>query len=300
MEGNHSSSGHNSGGSFFKAYSLEITILVAALLVSSTMFVSFNGLAASNQALVTSLQGAPAGGAAPSAGSGAGTQAAPGPTDPNTLQFASIDIAPIGITSRTVRGAEDAKVTIVEFSDFQCPFCQRAIPAIDQALSENTGKVNLAYRHFNAAGHPLADKAGEAYECAIDQNKGWEYHDKLFEVTPALELTQLKQYAVELGLDAGAFNTCLDSGAKAGVYQADRQLASQYGVGGTPGFILIGGDADRIDKVPLAQFKDLLLQSNVDVGIYKTSDNKVVITFSGALPYQYFKPVLDAQVAAAG
>ncbi len=298
MEGNHSSSG-NSGNSFFKAYSLEITILVAALLVSSTMFVSFNGLAASNQALVTSLQGAPAGGAAPSGGSGA-AQAAPGPTDPNTLSFASIDTAPIGVSSRSIRGSSDAKVTIVEFSDFQCPFCQRAIPAIDQALSENTGNVNLAYRHFNAAGHSLADKAGEAYECAVDQNKGWEYHDKLFEVTPALELTQLKQYAVDLGLNAATFNTCLDGGAKAGVYQADRQLAGQYGVQGTPGFIMIGGDADRIDKAPLAQFKDLLTQSGADVGIFKTSDNKVVITFSGALPYQYFKPVLEAQIAAAG
>lgn len=296
MEGSHS--GSSQGGSFFKAYSLEITILVAALLVSSTMFVSFNGLAASNQALVTSLQGGQAANNAPSGNAAA--QQAPGPTDPNTLQFASIDTAPIGISSRAVRGAEDAKVTIVEFSDFQCPFCQRAIPAVDQALSENANSVNFVYRHFNAAGHPLADKAGEAYECAVDQNKGWEYHDKLFEVTPALEIAQLKQYAVDLGLNAATFNTCLDSGEKAGLYQADRQLASRYGVQGTPGFILIGGDAGRIDKAPLAQFKDLLTQSGGDVGIFKTSDNKVVITFSGALPYQYFKPVLDAQVAAAG
>ncbi|MDP3741914.1 MAG: DsbA family protein [Candidatus Micrarchaeota archaeon] len=294
-----STGSHNGGNSFFKAYSLEITILVAALLVSSTMFVSFNGVATTNQAILTRLQAAPAGGAAPSAGSGAAAQA-PGPTDPNTLSFASIDVAPVGVSDRPIRGSADAKVTIVEFSDFQCPYCQRAVPIMDSALSEQSGKVNLVYRHYNAAGHPLADKAGEAFECAVDQGKTWEYHDKLFEVTPALEVTQLKQYAVDLGLSAATFNTCLDSGAKAAAYQADRQLAGQYGVSGTPGFMLIGGDADRIDKAPLAQFKDLLTQSGGEMGIFKTSDNKVVITFSGALPYQYFKPVLEAQIAAAG
>jgi len=88
----------------------------------------------------------------------------------------------IDIGNAPVRGDKDAKVIIVEFSDFQCPFCARAHPTMQQVLKEYAGKVKLVYKHFPLISiHPMAEKAAEASECAKDQGKFWEFHDKLFE-----------------------------------------------------------------------------------------------------------------------
>ncbi len=279
--------------SFFKIYSLELAILVAAVLVSSSVFVAFGNIAASNQALITQLRAAQPAGATGSA------NVVAAPSAPTEISFGTINVDPLAINSRPLKGAQDAGVTILEFSDFQCPFCQRAHPQVQTMLADQSGKVNYAYRHFNAANHPLADKAGEAYECAVAQGKGWEYMDKLFEKTPALEIADLKQYAIDVQLDSAIFDSCLDSGEKSGVYQSDNALAQQYGARGTPAFMVIGGNVDRIDQAPLLEFKQALEEADVPVGFYKTSDNKVVVTFSGALPYQYYQPVLNAVVQSA-
>src|SRR5215471_11454580 len=111
------------------------------------------------------------------------------------------------------RGPKDAPVTIVEFSDFQCPFCKNATTTVKQVLDKYPGKVRLVFRDFPLASiHPLAQKAHEAARCAADQGKFWEYHDVLFERSPKLSPAELKQYAQDLKLDGGAFAQCLDSG----------------------------------------------------------------------------------------
>lgn len=100
------------------------------------------------------------------------------------------------------RGNKDAKVTIVEFSDFECPYCQRFVPSIDQLLEEYGTKVRFVYMSFPLSFHPNAQKASEAYQCAKAQGKGWEMHDKLYELGEASQLSidSYKKTANELGL----------------------------------------------------------------------------------------------------
>src|SRR3989344_4720461 len=116
-----------------------------------------------------------------------------------------------------VLGDKNAEITIVEFSDFQCPFCARAysdaIAQFEQSDYFKNGDVNLVYKHFPLNSiHPQAQKAAEAAECANKQGKFWEYHNMLFENQQALDIASLKSYASEVGLDTAKFNSCLDNG----------------------------------------------------------------------------------------
>jgi protein-disulfide isomerase len=109
-------------------------------------------------------------------------------------------------------GAASAPVTLVEFSDFQCPFCQRVAPTLKQVQQTYGDKVRIVWKDFPLTQiHPQAFKAGEAAHCAGDQGKFWEYHDRLFSNQQALQPADLKKHAADLGLDAAAFGTCLDT-----------------------------------------------------------------------------------------
>jgi protein-disulfide isomerase len=142
-----------------------------------------------------------------------------------------------------VKGDPNAPVTIVEFSDYECPFCARFY---SQTLSQidakyiQTGKVKLVYRDFPLSFHQQAQKAGEAAECAGEQGKYFEMHDKLFESGVTGGVASFKQYAADLGLNTADFNTCLDSGAQASEVQKDFRDGQAAGVQGTPGFIVNG------------------------------------------------------------
>jgi protein-disulfide isomerase len=160
------------------------------------------------------------------------------------------------------KGPEGAPVTIVEFSDFQCPFCSRAIGTVDEVLKAYPDKVRLVFRQFPLEFHKQAPKAAEASLCAHDQGKFWEMHDKLFANQKALEVPALKGYAKELGLDAAKFDKCLDSGEKAATVQADMADGQKVGVNGTPAFFING------------------------------------ILLSGAQPFEEFKSVIDAELQA--
>jgi protein-disulfide isomerase len=140
-----------------------------------------------------------------------------------------------------VKGPEGAPVTIVEFSDFQCPYCAR-VPAVLKQIAQNYGdKVKVVFRDFPLlAIHPQAAKAAEAGACAFDQGKFWEMHDKLFENQGSLQVADLKKRAEELGLDAAVFAECLDSGRKAAEWQADLKEGEAYGVQSTPSFFVNG------------------------------------------------------------
>lgn len=140
-----------------------------------------------------------------------------------------------------VRGAKDAPVTIVEFSDFQCPFCKNATVTVKQVVEKNVGKVKWVFRDFPIAGlHPAAPKAHEAARCAAEQGKFWEYHDLLFEKSPRQAPDELKQYAKDLKLDAASFVQCLDSGKHEAEVTRDIQEGSRLGVTGTPTFFING------------------------------------------------------------
>lgn len=154
------------------------------------------------------------------------------------------------------RGPEGAKVTIVEFSDFQCPFCSRAIKTVDEVVKQYDGKVRLVFRQFPLDFHQQAAKAAEASLCAADQGKFWEYHDKLFASQQALQVADLKQYAGELSLDAAKFGECLDSGAKAAQVNADLEAGKKVGVNGTPAFFINGVMLSGAQ--PIEEFKSII------------------------------------------
>jgi protein-disulfide isomerase len=138
------------------------------------------------------------------------------------------------------RGPTGAPVTIVEFSDFECPYCARAEPTVKQVLAAYPDKVRLVYRDFPLPMHPRAPKAAEAAHCAADQGKYWEMHEKLFANSTKLEVGELKGYAKEVGLDQGKFDKCLESGEKAKVVESHRKAGEEAGVSGTPAFFING------------------------------------------------------------
>jgi len=148
--------------------------------------------------------------------------------------------ADVADATAPAKGPADAPVTIVEFSDFQCPYCSRVLPSIDEALATYPTQVRLVYRQFPLNIHPNAQKAAEASLCAQEQGKFWEMHDAMFANQQQLAVDQLKAKAAELGLDAEKFNQCLDSGKYAPKIREDMTAGAAAGVNGTPALFVNG------------------------------------------------------------
>jgi len=147
------------------------------------------------------------------------------------------------IDDDAVKGDDDAPVTIVEWSDFECSFCARFYSqTYGQIVDEyiDTGKVKLVFRDYPLGFHANAQKAAEATECAGEQGKFWEMHDKLFEGGVKGGVDSFKQFAADLGLDTAAFNDCLDSGEMEDEVKKDMADGQAAGITGTPGFIING------------------------------------------------------------
>lgn len=138
------------------------------------------------------------------------------------------------------QGPATAPVTIVAFSDYQCPYCSRAEPTITEVRKKYGDKVHYVFRDYPLSFHKNAQKAAEAAGCASEQGKFWEMHEVLFKNATALELDNLKKYAVDLGLDTKSFNDCLESGKRAKEVTDDMNAGSAIGVTGTPAFFVNG------------------------------------------------------------
>jgi protein-disulfide isomerase len=154
----------------------------------------------------------------------------------NYLEPQRFEVAAVG----PAKGPEGAPVTIVEFSDFECPFCKRIHPTLQQVMETYDGQVRFVYRHLPLVNiHPSAMKAAEASMCADAQGRFWDMHDALFEGS-GLAVASLKATAAEIGLDTEAFAQCLDSGEYADEVSTDMAAARELGIGGTPALFING------------------------------------------------------------
>jgi len=168
----------------------------------------------------------------------------------------------VPIEGEPVLGEADAPVTLIEFSDFECPYCAKftleTLPQIKKDYID-TGKVKMVFKHFPI--HSGSQKAAEASECAFEQGKFWEYSDKLFANQSKLTVDDLKKYAKDLSLDSQKFDQCLDSGKFTAEVEANAVDAQNAGIDGTPMFFANG---------------ELI---------------------SGAVPYSYFQQIIDSKLS---
>ena len=154
------------------------------------------------------------------------------------------------------RGPLDAKITIVEFSDFECPYCRNAASTIEQVMAHYDGKVRLVYRNFPLPIHDRARQAAQAAACAYQGGKFWPYHDLLFRNQTALAEDDLTKYAREVGLEEGTFVSCLQDGRSTSLIDKDIADAEAAGVNGTPAFFINGRPLSGAQ--PYDAFKDAI------------------------------------------
>jgi len=154
-----------------------------------------------------------------------------------------VELAPpeasVSIAGAPLLGPKNAPVVLVEFADYQCPYCQKVNPDLEKLQKEFGDKLAIAFKDFPLPAHPFAEKAAEAARCAGEQGKFWEFHNKLFE-DKKLEPADLKQEATALQLNTTKFDACLDSGAEAAVVQKDAGEGKALGLAGTPSFFANG------------------------------------------------------------
>lgn len=165
----------------------------------------------------------------------------------------------ISIEGEPILGNPDARVTMIEFSDFQCPFCARydltAFPQIKKEYVD-TEKVKIVFKNFPLPIHQNAEIAAEASECAFEQGKFWEYREKLFSNQQNLSIENLKQYAKDLGLDQEKFNNCLDSGKFKEEVKGDLNEGVDVGIDGTPTFFINGEKI--VGAQPFSEFQKVI------------------------------------------
>jgi protein-disulfide isomerase len=171
--------------------------------------------------------------------------------DPYRVQVAAA-------ADRPSKGPANAPVTLVEYSDFECPYCRQVVPSLQQVMSKYADKVRVEYRQFPLTSiHPNAMGAAHASLCANEQGKFWEMHDLMFEEQKELSLPQLKEKAGRLGLDQSAFDACMDSNEYAEVIQEDLRSGSLAGVSGTPAMFVNGRPlSGAVDAATISQIID--------------------------------------------
>jgi protein-disulfide isomerase len=218
MQGNSSS-----GGLVAAALILGASILGGAYLLTMSVDRGSAQLASLNESLKTAAK-APAAAARPSA---------PGRPDPQKIYDIKVGDSPI-------RGSKDAKVTIVEWADFQCPFCVRVNPTLEKVAKEYGDKVRFSFKHLPLSMHAKARAAHEASEAAHRQGKFWEMHDLIFASPKDLSPATYLRYAGEMGLDIDQYKSDISSTSVRKVVDDDLATARKLGVSGTPSFFING------------------------------------------------------------
>lgn len=210
-------------------YALALAILVGCAVIASAVWFSAGGISGAISSLDQTLL-------AKNLAAGTGTAAAaaqnPAQVQPSAAQPSSANTAVV--SGRGILGSADAQITMVEFSEFECPYCIRAHPTVKQLLSDYGGKLNLV--HMNFIVHPTAVTASTAAECAGEQGKYFEMHDKIF-TTQKTDAAGLKSLATEIGLDIGKYDACMAAG-KSAELAVQQAAGSAVGVRGTPTFLI--------------------------------------------------------------
>jgi protein-disulfide isomerase len=173
------------------------------------------------------------------------------------MEAPKIEVAATGPS----RGPDKAKVTIVEFSDFQCPYCKRGREVMDEVVKAYPNDVRVVFRDFPLGFHPYAQKAAEAGQCAGEQGKFWPMHDWMFDHQDQLAVEDLVGAAKSLGLDAKKFEACVTSGKQADAVRANQKAGESAGVKGTPAYFVNG------------------------------------VFISGAMPFEKFKATIDHELS---
>ena len=163
----------------------------------------------------------------------------------------------VAVDDDPAKGPADAPVTIIEFSDFQCPYCSRVTPTLARLKDRYGDSIRIVFRDYPLLQiHPNAAKAAEAGACANDQDKFWPMHDVMFANQARLDVPSLKQHAATAGLDTATFEQCLDSGKHAAEWQKDAADAEKAGVQSTPAFFVNGRPV--IGAQPYEQFAEVI------------------------------------------
>jgi protein-disulfide isomerase len=157
--------------------------------------------------------------------------------------------ADLSVAGAPFKGSEKARVTIVKFEDFQCPFCKQAQSTINELLSRHNGQVKLVHKDFPLESlHPQARQAAEAARCAHEQGKFWEYHDRLYANLPKASADDLKSYANEVGLNVNSFDLCFAHRKFKAVVQQDLNEGAKLGLTGTPTLFINGREISGIQS----------------------------------------------------
>jgi protein-disulfide isomerase len=164
-----------------------------------------------------------------------------------------IEVAAAG---RPEKGGKQAPITIIEFSDYQCPFCKRAEDVVNQVMKTYGDKVKVVFRDYPLPMHPQARPAAEAANCANAQGKFWAYHEKLFANQSALSDDNLKSYAKDIGLDQAKFDECLAKKPYKVAIDKDLEDGAKVGVSGTPAFFINGRMLSGAQ--PFEKFKEII------------------------------------------
>jgi protein-disulfide isomerase len=166
--------------------------------------------------------------------------------DPKKVYSMSVDGAPI-------KGPADAWVTIVEVSDFQCPYCKRVTPTLKQLEEKYGSDVRFAFKHNPLSFHNRAKPASNAAACAGEQGKFWQMHDQLFENQRQLEDANFEQYAGKIGVDVGKWKSCYSSKKYEGKITGDQRQVVSLGARGTPAFFINGRFLSGAQPLPAFQ-----------------------------------------------
>ncbi len=162
-------------------------------------------------------------------------------------QEAVADIPAVDEKNDNILGSKNAKITLIEYSDFQCPYCASFYSTVAQARQEYDDQLRVVFRHFPLTSiHPQAQPAAEAAECAGEQGKFWEFHNGIFENQSSLSADYYKVLAADLKLNVNKFNDCVSSGKYKSKIQQQQAAGSAAGVGGTPYSVLMDSDGNSV------------------------------------------------------